>query len=91
MMESPVKALWFIIFIIVLQQFEGNVIYPRLMGKSIGLPAIWILFAVTMGGAAFGIVGMLLAVPFVSIIYTLLKEAVNNRLEQKEISDEKLS
>ena len=90
LMASPIKALWFIIFIIVLQQFEGNVIYPRLMGRSIGLPAIWILFAVTMGGAAFGIAGMLLAVPLVSIIYTLLKEAVNARLEQKEISDEKL-
>ena len=91
MIANPIKALWFIIFIIVLQQFEGNIIYPRLMGKSIGLPPIWILFAVTMGGAAFGVVGMLLAVPLVSIIYTLLKEGVNARLEKKEIADEKFN
>jgi predicted PurR-regulated permease PerM len=89
-MVSPAKALWFILFIIVLQQFEGNVIYPRVMGNSVGLPAMWVLFAVTVGGSTFGIVGMLLAVPVTSIVYTLLKEAVSCRLEEKGIAGEKL-
>jgi predicted PurR-regulated permease PerM len=90
LMVSPAKALWFILFIIVLQQFEGNVIYPRVMGNSVGLPAMWVLFAVTVGGSTFGIVGMLLAVPVTSIVYTLLKEAVSCRLEEKGIAGEKL-
>lgn len=90
LMVSPVKALWFIIFIIILQQFEGNVIYPRVMGSSVGLPAMWILVAVTVGGGLLGIVGMLLSVPVASIVYTLLKEAVEKRLKLKKIENIKL-
>ncbi len=81
LMVSPAKVLWFILFIIILQQFEGNVIYPRVMGSSVGLPAMWILVAVTVGGGLLGIVGMLLSVPIVSIVYTLFKEAVDKRLK----------
>lgn len=80
---SPIKALWFIIFIIVLQQIEGNIIYPKVVGNSVGLPAIWVMMAVIVGGSCFGVVGMLISVPLFSVIYTLFRETVNNRLKSK--------
>lgn len=83
LMFDPMKALWFIIFIFVLQQLEGDIIYPRVVGKSVGLPGIWVLAAVTIGGSTFGIMGMLLSVPFCSVLYTLLQQNVNNRLKKK--------
>lgn len=73
---SPVKAVVFIIFIVVLQQLEGNLIYPRVVGKSIGLPGIWVLMAVTLGGGVLGIGGMLFFVPVTSAFYRMLKEDV---------------
>ncbi len=83
LLVAPMKALWFLIFLIILQQLEGNLIYPRVVGKSVGLPGIWVLAAVTIGGNAFGLVGMLLNVPVSSVLYTLFREFVNHRLEQK--------
>lgn len=74
---SPVKAVIFLIFIVVLQQLEGNLIYPRVVGSSIGLPAIWVLAAVTVGGGIMGIAGMLLGVPIVATAYQLLREEVS--------------
>ena len=74
---SPVKAIIFLIFIVVLQQLEGNLIYPRVVGSSLGLPAIWVLTAVTVGGGLMGIAGMLLCVPLAAAIYKLLKEDIN--------------
>ena len=91
LMVDPMKAVWFVVFIIVLQQFEGNVIYPRVMGNSIGLPAMWVILAVTLGGSTMGIVGMLLFVPVFSIMYTLLKDAVGKRLAVKRVSRKKLT
>lgn len=82
---SPVKALWFVIFIIVLQQLEGNIIYPHVVGKSVGLPGIWVLFAVSVGGSAFGVVGMLLSVPVCSILYLSLTEFVQKKLKEKDL------
>lgn len=73
---SPVKALGFLVFLIVLQQLEGNIIYPRVVGSSIGLPGIWVLAAVTIGGSLMGILGMLLAVPLAAAAYRLLRENV---------------
>lgn len=73
---SPVKTIIFLIFIVVLQQLEGNLIYPRVVGSSLGLPAIWVLTAVTVGGLM-GIAGMLLCVPLAAASYKLLKEDVN--------------
>jgi len=84
-MESPLKALWFIIFIIVLQQLEGNLIYPKVVGKSVGLPGILVLAAVTIGGSAFGVVGMLVSVPSVSVVYVLINQAVENQITKKKI------
>lgn len=83
LMISPVKALWFLVFFIVLQQLEGNLIYPRVVGSSIGLPAIWVLVAVTLGGSMFGVLGMLLFIPLLSVIYTLLRRAVRSRLGEE--------
>lgn len=80
---SPVKAVIFLIFILVLQQIEGNVIYPKVMGSSVSLPSMWILAAVTIGGGIAGAVGMLLAVPVASTIYTLIGEATNKRENKK--------
>lgn len=76
-MASPVQAVVFLIFIVVLQQLEGNLIYPRVVGSSIGLPAIWVLAAVTIGGGMMGIIGMLLGVPLAAAAYRLLREDVN--------------
>lgn len=77
--ESPLTALLFIIFIVVLQQLEGNLVYPRVVGSSIGLPGIWVLAAITVGGGLMGVFGMLLAVPVVAAIYKLIKADVNKR------------
>lgn len=74
---APVKALIFLIFLVILQQLEGNLIYPRVVGASLGLPAIWVLAAVTVGGGIMGIAGMLLGVPIAASLYRLLKEDVN--------------
>lgn len=76
---SPVKALIFIIFLIILQQLEGNLIYPRVMSSRINLPPMWVLAAVTIGGGLAGPIGMLIGVPAASVIYILLKEATENR------------
>lgn len=77
LLVRPIQALWFIIFIIVLQQFEGNLIYPKVVGKSVGLPGIWVLVAVTIGGNAMGVIGMLISVPLCSVVYVLARNAVN--------------
>ena len=86
LLVSPIKALWFILFFVILQQLEGNLIYPRVVGKSVGLPGIWVLAAVTVGGNAFGLAGMLLAVPLCSVLYTLARQGVNARLARKGLS-----
>lgn len=82
-MVNPLQAVIFVIFIIVLQQLEGNLIYPHVVGKSVGLPGIWVLVAVTIGASINGILGMLLSVPLVSIIYSVLKTDVNLKLKKK--------
>ena len=82
---DPKQALFFVIMFLILQQIEGNLIYPKVVGGSIGLPAIWVLAAVSLGGSLFGVVGMLVFIPIVSVLYTLLKENVNKRLDEKQI------
>jgi len=89
LMDNPFKVLIFLIFIIVLQQVDGNIIQPRIVGNAIGLPGMWVLFAVVVGSALFGILGLIIAVPTVAVLYSLLKEFVNKRLEKKESSREK--
>lgn len=82
---NPPQALAFIVLFLILQQIEGNLIYPKVVGGSIGLPAIWVLAAVSLGGSLFGVVGMLVFIPIVSVLYTLLKENVHDRLKKKQI------
>lgn len=91
LVTDPVKAIMFIVFFIVLQQLEGNLIYPRVVGTSIGLPALWVLAAVTLGGSSFGILGMLVGVPLSSVIYNLLRENVYKRLREKKTTIKKIS
>ena len=83
LMVDPTKAIIFIIFILILQQLEGNLIYPKVVGKSVGLPGIWVMVAVTVGASIAGVLGMLLSVPICSILYSILKTDVNNRIDQK--------
>lgn len=83
LMVRPLDAAVFIIIFFVLQQIEGNLIYPHVVGSSVGLPSIWVLVAVTIGGSAMGIVGMLVFIPLCSVIYALLRETVHRRLVKK--------
>ncbi len=80
--DSPTKALIFLIFFVILQQIEGNLIYPKVVGNSIGLPAVWVLAAVTIGGGVMGIGGMMIAVPSAAVIYKLLRENLNKSKEE---------
>ena len=83
---NPTQALAFVIMFLILQQIEGNLIYPKVVGGSIGLPAIWVLAAVSLGGSLFGVLGMLVFIPVVSVLYALLRENVNKRLDEKNLT-----
>ena len=85
LMVSPMQALIFVIMFLILQQVEGNLIYPHVVGSSVGLPSIWVLFAVTVGGSLMGVLGMLLFIPLTSVLYTLFREFVYKRLREKNI------
>lgn len=89
MMTSPLKALIFIAIFLILQQIEGNLIYPHVVGNSVGLPGMWVLVAVTIGGNLFGIMGMLTFIPISSVCYALLRTFVNNKVEEKNINKDK--
>lgn len=79
LVDDPVKAFWFVILFIILQQVEGNLIYPHVVGNSVGLPSIWVLAAVTIGGSLMGVFGMLVFIPLLSTVYMLLREDVNRK------------
>ena len=83
LMVNPVQALVFVVFLVVLQQLEGNIIYPKVVGSSMGLPAIWVLAAVTIGGGVAGILGMLLGVPVAAAAYRILRSDVNGKTEEE--------
>ena len=87
---NPVQAFWFVIMFIILQQVENNLIYPKVVGTSIGLSGMWVLVAVGIGGQLMGIAGMFLMIPIVSVVFTLLKEHTNHRLHLREVDGEKL-
>lgn len=92
LMESPVKALYFLIFIIALQQFDMNILDPKIVGHSIGLPAFWELFACLLGGGLFGFIGLIIGVPLFAVLYSLVRQLVAERLEERakdgELSEE---
>lgn len=83
--ESPQQALVFAIFVLVLQQFDGNILGPKILGDSIGLPAFWVMFAILVGGGLFGFVGMLVGVPCFAVIYDLTKEGITNSLRKRKL------
>lgn len=84
-MAEPSKTLWFILFIVILQQIEGNLIYPRVVGSSIGLDGLWVLFGLVVGGSLFGIVGMLLGIPAFAVLYAIIRRVTDRRLKEKNI------
>ncbi len=79
LVDTPIKAVWFVIMFLIIQQLEGNLIYPKVVGNSVGLPSLWVLVAVTLGSSMFGVVGMLMFIPLFSTAYTLIREDVNKR------------
>lgn len=82
---DPIKAIWFVVFLLCLQQFEGNVIYPKVVGNSVGLSAIWVMLAMIVGGSTLGLLGMLIGIPTFSIIYQLIKEVTYKKLNEKKV------
>ena len=90
LVANPLQAVWFIIMFVILQQIENNLIYPRVVGTSIGLSGMWVLVAVAVGGELMGVAGMFLMIPVASVIQTLLREATNKRLSGKDIRQDKL-
>ena len=91
LINDPMTALWFVLMFLLLQQIEGNLIYPHVVGNSIGLKPIWTLAAVVLGQGMFGIVGMLLFIPLASVLYTLLRHEVHERLHQRDVPRDKLT
>ena len=89
-MVNPAKAAIFIVLFLVLQQIEGNLIYPHVVGNSVGLPSIWVLAAVSVGGSLMGITGMLIFIPIVSVLYALFREVVYLKLKKNKIDPEKI-
>ena len=90
MVNDPMQAVMFVLMFLIIQQFEGNVIYPKVVGESIGLPGMWVLLAVAVGGGLMGVMGMFLMVPLASVIYTLLREFTHKRIQQRQVPPEKL-
>ncbi len=84
---DPMKGLAFIVLFLVLQQIEGNLIYPHVVGNSVGLPSIWVLVAVTVGGSLMGVVGMLIFIPLTSVVYALFRQTVYKKLKERNIHD----
>lgn len=89
-MHDPVQALWFVIMFLIIQQIEGNLIYPKVVGESVGLPAIWVLFVVTIGGKLMGVFGMLIMIPAASVLYALFREYVVKSLRKKSARVQKM-
>lgn len=83
--DDPIKALWFLIFVIILQTIDGNIIAPWILGDQTGLPAVWILISIIIGGGFFGVLGMLLGVPVCAVIYMLIKDFIENRLKKRKL------
>ncbi|MBQ2245256.1 MAG: AI-2E family transporter [Oscillospiraceae bacterium] len=88
--DDPMLALWFVVMFLVIQQIEGNVIYPKVVGSSVGLPGMWVLLAVTVGGELMGVAGMLVMIPLASVVYTILREWTSLRVKARNIDPEKL-
>ena len=80
---DPARAVWFLVLLLAIQQFEGNVIYPRVVGSAVGISGLWVMIALLLGGGLFGLLGAILCVPIMAVIHTLTREWVNRRLEEE--------
>ena len=89
LVDNPMKAVWFVVIFLIIQQVEGNLIYPKVVGNSVGLPSLWVLVAVTLGSSMFGVVGMLMFIPLFSTAYTLIREDVNKRNAKSRTEEQK--
>lgn len=87
-LSDPIKGIYFVLFILVLQQFDGNILGPKILGSSTGLSAFWVIVAILVGGGLFGFVGMVMGVPTFAILYYIVQMFVNNRLESKSLPKE---
>lgn len=90
MVVDPTRALWFMLMFLILQEIENNLIYPKVVGTSIGLSGMWVLLAISIGGKLFGIFGMIVMIPIASVIYTILSEATEKRLQKRSVAADKL-
>ena len=90
LVDNPLQAVWFVVMFLVLQQIENNLIYPRVVGTSIGLPGMWVLLAVAVGGEFMGVAGMFLMIPLVAVLYTVIREIIHVRLDTRGIDESKL-
>ena len=90
LVQNPAQAMFFVVMFLVLQQIEGNLIYPKVVGTSIGLPGMWVLVAVSVGGDLMGVGGMLLMIPLVSVLYALMREITDKRLAARGIDRDKV-
>ena len=88
LLVNPMQALWFTIFIVVIQQIDGQIIGPRVLGNSIGLSAFWVIFSLLVGVGLFGFAGLILGVPIFAILYAMIREAIGNRLTKKGMSND---
>lgn len=86
LIESPIKALWFVVFVLALQQLDGNVIGPKILGNTVGISGFWVLASITIAASLFGFTGMILGVPVFAIIYLLISDSVNNKLRKKNLT-----
>ena len=90
MVDNPLMAVWFVVMFLILQQIEGNLIYPKVVGTSVGLPGMWVLLALSVGGGLMGVGGMLLMIPLTSVLYALTREFADKRLKKRNIDPDKL-
>ena len=90
LLDDPLKCLWYVIFMLCMQQFDGNVMVPLIQGDKTGVPSVWVLIAIIIGGGLFGFVGMLLSVPVFAVIYMLMSEWVSARLRKKNLPSDTL-
>ena len=85
LLVDPMTCLYFVIFVFILQQFDGNILGPKILGDSTGLSSFWVIFAILIGGGLFGFIGMLIGVPTFAVIYTLVRSAIEKKLKEKEL------
>ena len=89
LVQNPIQAFWFVVLFLCIQQIEGNLVYPKVVGNSVGLPSIWVLVAVTVGGSTMGVAGMLVMIPLASVLYSLLRTATRDKLREKGVEKQK--